>query len=162
MKNIYKILFGLYIFTLLWLLLFKFSADVISVVIDHQARSLNLIPFAGYSHSYHEMIDNVIVFLPFGLLLGVIAKDYSFWKKLGIIAAFSLGVEILQFILAIGISDITDLITNTLGGLIGLAIYALGSKYSNTKIFDGCVSIIIAFLVIAIIVLRVFVLRVRY
>ena len=35
--------------------------------------------------------------------------------------AFSLAVEIIQFALAIGVTDITDIITNTLGGFIGLA-----------------------------------------
>lgn len=162
MRNTYKIIFGLYIFTLLWLLLFKFSSDIVSVLANLNVRELNLIPFAGYSQSAHEMIDNIIVFIPFGILLGINAKPLTFWQKLSIISAVSLGVEILQYALAIGVTDITDLITNTLGGLTGLAIYALGNKYANNKIFDLCSSIIIAVLVIAIVLLRVFVLRVKY
>jgi len=162
MRNIYKIVFGLYLFALLWLLLFKFSSDIISVLANLHIRELNLIPFAGYSQSAREMIDNVIVFIPFGILLGVNVKSFTFWQKLSIIGAVSLSVEILQYIFAIGVTDITDLITNTAGGLMGLGIYALGSKYANNRIFDLCANIIIAALVLSIILLRVFVLRIKY
>ena len=43
--------------------------------------------------------------------------------KLLIIAGISLLLEITQYILAIGSSDITDLITNTAGGLLGCLLY---------------------------------------
>jgi len=163
MKTSYKILLGVYLTTLLWLVLFKFSYDIISVLIYHQVRSLNLIPFAGYSHlTSREMIENFAVFVPFGLLLGMNAKRTSFWRKLGIISALSLFVELVQYILAIGITDITDLITNTLGGFVGLIVYHFGSKYIDNRTLDRCIGAIIAIILIAILFLRVFVVKVRY
>lgn len=163
MKQSYKILLGAYLAVLLWLILFKFSFDIITVVEQHQTRILNLIPFTGLLHgNAREMIENVIVFIPLGLLFGINGKNVGFWRKLSIISAISLTVETLQFIFGIGITDITDFITNTAGGFIGLALYALGAKYSNEKILNRCTAGIILVLLAAVLFLRFFVVRVRY
>lgn len=47
----------------------------------------------------------------------------------------SLIFEILQFIFAIGASDITDLIGNTLGGIIGIGIFYIMSKFFKEKTY---------------------------
>ena len=39
------------------------------------------------------------------------------------IALISLGVEILQYIFALGVADIDDLILNTIGGFIGIILF---------------------------------------
>ncbi|MEN6314779.1 MAG: hypothetical protein ABFD25_11070 [Clostridiaceae bacterium] len=39
----------------------------------------------------------------------------------------------MQFIFAIGRADITDVLSNTLGGIIGIGIYALLSKVLNGR-----------------------------
>ncbi len=46
-------------------------------------------------------------------------------KKLLSILGLTLAFEIIQFVLAIGRSDITDILANTLGGTIGIGIYEL-------------------------------------
>jgi glycopeptide antibiotics resistance protein len=163
MKSLSKAVFGLYLLTLLWLVLFKFSYDFSSVLLDHQARSLNLIPFLGSSQgNMHEMIDNFVVFIPLGLLLGINLKKVTFWRKLAFISIFSLAVEILQFIFAIGITDITDVITNTFGGLVGLLVYDLGKRYVDNKKLDLFITVVGMVLLIILILLRVFVFRVKY
>ena len=54
--------------------------------------------------------------------------------KLLIIAGISLLLEITQYILAIGSSDITDLITNTAGGLLGICfIFYCGSIAKKSR-----------------------------
>ena len=48
--------------------------------------------------------------------------------------------ETLQYIFAIGASDITDLIGNTLGGIIGISIFSMFSAFLGAKavkIFNG-------------------------
>jgi glycopeptide antibiotics resistance protein len=163
MKSLSKAVFGLYLLTLLWLVLFKFSYDFSSVLLDHQARSLNLIPFVGSSQgNMHEMIDNFVVFIPFGLLLGINLKKVTFWRKLALISIFSLAVEVLQFIFAIGITDITDVITNTFGGLVGLLVYDLGKKYVDNKKLDQFITVLGAVLIALLLLLRLFVFRVKY
>jgi glycopeptide antibiotics resistance protein len=59
--------------------LFKFSYDPLGVIRDHQARRLNLIPFA-LTHK-NEMIANIIAFIPFGVMIGVNFKQVAFSQK---------------------------------------------------------------------------------
>jgi len=163
MKSFYKTLLAIYLLALLWLVLFKFSFEFSSVLLDHQTRSLNILPFVGSSQkSFNEILYNIVVFIPFGLLLSVCFRRMSFWWKLACVFFFSLTVEILQFILAIGVTDITDIITNTLGGFIGLGLYKVAGKRLNTEKLDLCIAIAFIVLLILFLLLRFFVFRVRY
>lgn len=139
MKRLSKTVLALYLLFLLWLVLFKFSLHV-STVLDSGLRGINLIPFASKAHTGHlnlvGMVLNLLFFVPFGLLLSVIMKQAGFWRKLLYIFLFSVAVELVQYIFAIGITDITDVIMNTGGGLLGLAIYSLGQSYSDSKKLD--------------------------
>ena len=158
-----KAVLALYIFTLLWLVLFKLSFDLPSVLLDYQSRSLNLIPFLGFSRGNgKEIIENFIIFIPFGLLLSVDLKRLSFWRKLAIMFIVSLAVETLQFVFAIGTTDITDVITNTFGGFIGLVLYDVCHKYVDEDKLDRFIVVAAASVLILLLLLRIFVLRVRY
>jgi glycopeptide antibiotics resistance protein len=141
-KSLAKALLALYLLILVWLVLFKFSLDL-SPILEYQTRSLNVIPFAGLSrNNLRETIYNFVVFIPFGLLLSVNLKRAGFWQRLAIILGFSLAVEIIQFVFAIGVTDITDVITNTFGGFLGLIFYDLLNRFVDTKRLDR--SIVIA------------------
>lgn len=161
MKLLSKVVFALYLIGLSWLILFKFSSDIFGVL-DIQLQSLNLIPFAdSYSHP-RELIDNFLIFIPFGLLLSVTSKNLTLWQKLLFISAFSATVETIQFIVAIGVTDITDFITNSLGGLCGLALYDLANKQFDTKRQDLFIVIGGIILLTLLLALRFFVFRIRY
>ncbi len=122
-----------------------------------------MIPFAEYSQAnVREMIDNLIIFVPFGLLLSINFKRTKLWEKLAYIGFFSLSVEALQFLLAIGVTDITDIIMNTLGGFVGLILYDVNKKYINNEKLDRFIVIVGIILLIALILLRTLVLRVKY
>jgi hypothetical protein len=58
------------------------------------------------------------------------------WGKVALICSFSLSVEVIQFVFAIGVADITDVITNTSGGLLGLALYGAGNAYVDHEKLD--------------------------
>ena len=101
-------------------------------------RGLNLIPFAGSviknnQRDYNEIILNMIAFIPFGLYLSMIRLNWPFWKKIILAAGVSLLFEILQFLFTIGGTDITDLISNTLGGAVGVGFYYVFSKILKEK-----------------------------
>ena len=160
MRAVSKILFAAYLLILLWLVLFKFSYDPIGVIRDFQTRGLNLTPFAYANKS--EVISNIIAFIPFGVMLGVNFRRVAFKYKIAVIFAFSLAVEIIQYVLAIGAADITDLMMNTLGGFIGLSAYALASKQTDDQTLDLSVAISGTLILLAILYLRVFVFIVRY
>jgi D-alanyl-D-alanine carboxypeptidase (penicillin-binding protein 5/6) len=136
MKSLSKTVLSAYLLFLLWLVLYKFSFHIVETF-DFQIRGLNLTPFAGITqNSSRDMVYNVLFFVPFGLLLGVNLKRATFWRKLGYVFFFSLIAEVIQYVFAIGISDITDVITNTAGGLLGLALYDLTSKHVYSKRLD--------------------------
>lgn len=92
MKSLSKALLAAYTATLLWLILFKFSAHI-ATVLHYDTRSLNVVPFSKSSGSSGEMIDNVLVFIPFGLLLSVNFKRLGLWRKLLVVFVFSLTAE---------------------------------------------------------------------
>ncbi len=123
-----------YLLMLTWLVLFKFSLDIPAFLSRH-TQSLNLVPF-GEANRPGEMLDNALFFAPFGLLLGVNFKTMGFWRKLAIVVAFSLAVETVQFVFAIGASDITDVMMNTVGGVIGLALYSICGRFIPTRWLD--------------------------
>lgn len=160
MKLVSRTVLALYLLTLLWLILFKFSADVLMVIENYQSRSLNLIPFAN--NNVREMIDNFVVFIPFGLLLSVNFKRSTFLWKLACIGVASFAIEVVQCVAAIGISDITDVIMNTLGGFFGLWLYEVSNKYVNHEKRDQFITGVMAGLLVLCLLLRIFVLKVKY
>jgi glycopeptide antibiotics resistance protein len=97
-------------------------------------RSVNLVPFAGPSFISAENILNVLIFVPLGLYTGILFEKWSFGKKLLFIFLFSFLVEGLQYMLRIGAFDLTDIITNTSGGIIGLMISKGFEKAMNNSV----------------------------
>lgn len=121
------IVFGIYLSFLVWLVLFKFATSFDSII---QNRGINLIPFSasedtGIRIVVKEMIYNVFAFIPFGLYISIICSNWPFWKKVLLSFGLSLTFEVIQYIFALGISDITDLINNTAGAVLGIGLFSL-------------------------------------
>ena len=134
-RNLTRILFAVYFLILVWILLFKMSFSLDEL---YKNRSINLIPFMGSvvvnGRIYiNEIIDNILVFIPIGIYICMLKEDWSILRKISVGFFISLGIEVLQFILAIGATDITDLIGNTLGGIIGIGVFYLFSKLFKNK-----------------------------
>ncbi|MPN35649.1 hypothetical protein SDC9_183147 [bioreactor metagenome] len=123
-----------------------------------------MIPFAFVNErgNLREIIYNCVVFIPFGLLLNVNFKRANFWRKLAFVFVFGLTVEIAQFVFAIGATDITDLITNTFGGFLGLILYDLSNKYINNEKLDRFIVVVGIILLVLFILLRILFFNVRY
>ena len=89
----------------------------------------------------------------------MINDNWSVLKKIIFIAGVSLTYEILQFIFAIGATDITDLIGNTFGGIIGITIYFVISKLfkSNQKMNKvlNTIALILTILIVAFLTLLI-------
>jgi glycopeptide antibiotics resistance protein len=127
-------LFIIYLITIIWILLFK-----LGVRFSYMGnRSVNLIPFSDIFNpngkiDFMEIILNVMIFLPLGIYAGVLFKRWSFGNKLIFFFLISLLIEGLQYILSVGAFDITDIITNILGGIIGSLIFLLMEKLFNNR-----------------------------
>ncbi len=121
----------IYCILICFIILFKMSFSLTEL---DRIRGINLIPFYYEREtSYHivEVMLNVIIFIPLGIYYKLM--DYSFKKSVIYGFVYSLILEVSQFILKIGITDITDIITNTLGVIFGYGIYLLLFKIVNNK-----------------------------
>ena len=124
------VLFTIYLIVLYWILLFKLGIQ--SPYMDK--RSVNLVPFNDPSIFNAENILNVVIFVPLGIYAGMLFKRWIFSEKLFFFFLLSFIVEALQYILRLGAFDVTDLITNTLGGITGFMIFKGIEKASNNSI----------------------------
>ncbi|WP_026574226.1 glycopeptide resistance protein VanZ-A [Bacillus sp. UNC438CL73TsuS30] len=162
-KIVSRGLLALYLVILIWLVLFKLQYNILTVFTYHH-RSVNLIPFAAPSivnGSFGEMIENVIIFIPFGLLLNVNFKNVGFLAKFALILVLSLTFEFIQFIFAIGATDITDVITNAGGGFLGLKLYGLSNTYIHNKKLDSVIIFVGILLLLLLLYYRTH-LRIKY
>ena len=108
--------------------------------------TIQLIPFAeglGISD-----ILNIFLFMPFGFLVATLyEKGNSFLRVLLIGFSFSLLIEVSQLFTYYRITDVTDLITNTLGTALGFIVFKmLRIKYKPKNL---SIRIIYSFLIIA-------------
>ncbi len=69
-----------------------------------------------------ENIMNVVVFMPIGLLLGLVFGNIKWWQVLLVGSIISLSIEVMQFWLKRGFAETDDIMHNTLGCLIGYGI----------------------------------------
>ena len=65
---------------------------------------------------------NVAVFVPVGLMLGIILKQRAWWTALLIGMGVSVGVEVSQLMMNRGLCEVDDVIHNTLGCAIGYGL----------------------------------------
>lgn len=124
------ILFFLYIMFVLWVVILsrapnkrEFIPELfwgIRIYITYGCIGLRII---------YQYIKNVLLFIPFGLLFP--------WKSKGGIpvllcaVVFSSGIELVQYILCRGLSEIDDIVANTVGALIGYILTLLLTKLIN-------------------------------
>ncbi len=124
-----------------WIILFKMQFSISTL---ERIRGINLIPFYYEEETnFHlsEVLMNVLAFIPLGVYLKLLKFNFKTSLLFGF--GYSFILEALQFILKIGITDITDLITNTSGALIGAATYIVLSKiFKKTAALDKALKIL--------------------
>ena len=128
---------AVYLLLLVWVILFKGTVPHGGMFLR---RSVNLIPFyvdpsAPYLRpiAHRDWIVNVLAFVPFGILADLLNKKRSLWKP--VLAGFgtSLFLETAQYLTGLGATDVTDLITNTAGTIVGILVYRLLMKLFGEK-----------------------------
>lgn len=98
-------------------------------IFSHHYRAMNLTPFIDVLNQRgdftRQILLNVLMTIPFGFLLPFVKEDKTnFAKVLLYTFLLSFGIEILQpLISTFRSSDITDIITNVIGGAIGYLLY---------------------------------------
>ena len=108
-------------------------------IFNHPYTSMNVVPFIDVLSSRGDFIRQVVlnVVMTFGFLLPLVKKaNVNVLKVILYTFLLSLSIELLQpLINDFRSSDITDLITNVIGGFIGYLIYLI-FKPLTTKILN--------------------------
>ena len=103
----------------------------IPFVFNHPYVPMNLVPFidasAGRGDFLRQIVLNIIMTVPFGFLFPLTRNGAAqFGTTVLFCFLMSLGIEILQPLIdGSRASDITDLITNVIGGVLGYILYAV-------------------------------------
>lgn len=116
----------------------------IPFMLNHPYKPMNLIPFIDVSlrrgDFFRQVLLNIIMTLPFGFLFPLTRGGRGkFVVTVFFCFLMSLGIELLQPFFGRS-SDITDLITNVIGGALGYGLYAIfkpvifwGLKHLRTR-----------------------------
>ncbi len=103
----------------------------IPFVLNHPYTPMNLVPFIDVSLRRGDFLRqiglNIIMTIPFGFLFPFTQnKTAVFGKTVLFCFLMSLGIELLQLLISgLRSSDITDLITNVIGGILGYMGYII-------------------------------------
>ncbi len=107
----------------------------------NSASGVNLTPFSeilrykvGSKMFNYNVLGNIIIFLPFGYLIGEYVNPKKIWPVLITTFLTSMVIEIVQ--LKVGRSfDIDDILLNVVGGIIGYLLY-IGISAINRHLPD--------------------------
>ncbi len=151
-RNFVNLLFVAHILIVIKLVLLKdpgnlkthFAEDYNLHLVSTNARQGNYVPF--YTVKYYitgtdsqrytteNLVGNVLLFLPFGLLLPALFSSVDGFKKLiSIILLISLALELIQLITALGTFDVDDIILNVFGSALGFGTYILVKELTSSK-----------------------------
>ncbi|MEG0430196.1 MAG: VanZ family protein [Anaerovoracaceae bacterium] len=90
--------------------------------------TINAIPFIPMVADMKNSILNVILFIPYGIMLPFLWKKFSSLKSIMLFSfGTSLIIEMLQ-VFTYRATDINDLITNTTGAILGYLIFKILNK----------------------------------
>ena len=134
-----------------WQLFFLYSCALFYIVFltpnryrgDESIR-LNLVPLISTIQQFYGPVNNhfwdyyivywsnifgnVILFIPFSFLLTILYTKKPFAVIIGYGLLLSIGIELTQLILRIGVCDIDDIIFNMTGTIAGICVYKIIRK----------------------------------
>ena len=87
-----------------------------------------------------QVLFNIAAFVPFGFLLSESLSSFNRFRTGRRVVsvtlcsfALSLSIECLQLFLRLGLFEITDLVMNTVGGLVGACLSIIGRRLFENK-----------------------------
>lgn len=137
-RNIWKIIFTVYILMLLIFVVFKFKGDVYSIINIIQLNKergvgVNLVPFRTidiYTSDINSgipfinILGNIIPFIPMGFIIPLAFSSLrSFMKTMITCLMLICSIEILQLIFYVGSFDVDDIILNQISCIIGFILF---------------------------------------
>ncbi|ENQ3081323.1 VanZ family protein [Bacillus cereus] len=147
-KELFISLFFIYFLMVINLTLFKQAA--LTLKFDG-AINVNLIPFVktikmfkndftGIGNALYNVVGNILLFIPLGLFVPLLFKNENKLYKIALYGfVFSLLIEVLQLLTPSNLTDIDDIIFNTLGAVIGYFLYNICIKILHKTKFANIV-----------------------
>ncbi|RXI98705.1 VanZ family protein [Anaerobacillus alkaliphilus] len=145
LKTLLLISFFVYLTLVIYVTLFAWNYGASLGPVGPGGRNYNFIPFrsiyriAVYSPTIIDplkiLVGNVILFMPFGFLAPIALKKLrkSIFSTTVLAMFFSIAIESSQFLFTYRVSNIDDVILNTLGAFIGAILVKL-CFWINSKI----------------------------
>lgn len=124
----FKVVFWFVMFICTWavisITLFKYCSITELFSPDrYYTRAVNLNPL---NFGIRNCVLNIGLFFPVGFLIQMVSRKSRLSVYPVVISfAVSVVIEILQYVFSLGATDVSDVICNTLGGLIGALLYLL-------------------------------------
>lgn len=138
-----QIIFVIYLLFVIKVIIFKYPFEQLQAIMDTWSKEVILegldtanftlfktihmyIDYSYRLNSFENLVGNVVVFIPFGMLLPSIWKRFcNFADALLAGFLFSLSIEIFQLFSAFGAFDVDDILLNCIGVIIGYVCYML-------------------------------------
>lgn len=93
----------------------------------------NYVKYSGFLHTMTNIIGNIIIFVPFGILVPeIFPKTRNLLRIFAITSITSFFVEFIQFFIGRSV-DIDDLILNVLGSVIGYFLWKKTLRFKFAK-----------------------------
>ncbi len=95
-----------------------------------ESKSLEFVLFWSYERAakgeiylFYENMMNIAVFIPIGILMCLVSPNMKWWRVVIVGFSISLSIEILQLCFRRGLFEIDDLVHNTVGCFLGVALF---------------------------------------
>ncbi len=99
--------------------------------------NINLIPFADLVYDWKNALLNVLLFAPMGVFLPILWERYRRFQNTALLCLCLSGIiEGLQ-IFTFRATDVNDLMTNTLGGILGFFLARIMTKGFSQYVLSG-------------------------
>ncbi len=131
-----KITTYLFCYLLIGILTLTGIPSITSIRMDANIN-INMAPFQDVIYNYLQYAENLILFVPFGLLLPLLWEKYSKFLVTTLLGfCLSVTIEVMQ-LLCYRATDIDDLLMNTLGTIVGYFLF-WAVKKMFPKLLEAC------------------------
>ena len=146
-----KLFFAGYILFVIKVIIFKYPLAELRAIADAWQRSVileglgtaNFVPFrtikmyidyAYKLNSVENLAGNLLVFVPLGFLLPLLAEELRKFSEMFLnVFTFVLGIEVFQLFSAFGAFDVDDILLNCLGAMLGFVCFKAAEAFGRNK-----------------------------
>jgi glycopeptide antibiotics resistance protein len=123
-RPVLSVVAAVYLAAVAWITLNPAPADPAgNPLLRSLLRAFAAVPSLRWvDYSVAEFTANILLFVPLGVLFTLLLGAWRWWLVLAIGAATTLTIEFVQLFLPARVSDPRDLLANTAGTLLGIAV----------------------------------------